>query len=81
MCLMHTDLPVPEGPRIIDTWPSGIPRLSPRSTRLAPNALCTSMNSIASGASLGRLAPVWYWKSSASASASSCGARCVEAML
>src|SRR5580658_4643651 len=67
MCLMHTDLPVPEGPRIIETWPSGMPRFSPRSTRLEPNALWTLMNSIASGASLGREAPVWYWKSSSSA--------------
>ena len=48
MCLMHTDLPVPEGPRIIEICPSGRLMFRPRSTWLRPNDLCTSMNSIAS---------------------------------
>ena len=39
MCLMHTDLPVPDGPMIIDTIPSGSPMFSPVSTRERPNAL------------------------------------------
>src|SRR5580704_15046813 len=67
MCLMQTDFPVPEGPRIIETWPSGRPRFSPRRTRLEPKALWTSTNSIASGTFVGRFVPVWNWKSSSSA--------------
>ena len=59
MCLMHTDLPVPEGPMIIEILPSGRPMLSPRSTWLRPKDLCTSTNSTASGASVGRMVPVW----------------------
>ena len=55
MCLMHTDLPVPDGPRIIEIWSSGSAMFSPRSTWLRPNDLCTSMNSIASGALDGRI--------------------------
>ena len=39
MCLMHTDFPVPDGPRIIVIIPSGMPRLRPSSTVLRPNAL------------------------------------------
>ncbi len=39
MCLMHTDLPVPDGPRIIDTIPSGRPMFSPRRICVRPNAL------------------------------------------
>ena len=70
MCLMQTDLPVPDGPMIIEILPSGRPMFSPRSTWLRPNDLCTSMNSIASGAEVGRIMPVWYWYSSASCSAS-----------
>ena len=49
MCLMHTDLPVPDGPMIIDTIPSGRPMFNPRRIRLRPNALYVSMNSTASG--------------------------------
>ena len=49
MCLMHTDLPVPDGPRIIDTIPSGRPMFSPRRICVRPNALYVSMNSTASG--------------------------------
>ena len=49
MCLMHTDLPVPDGPRIIDTIPSGRPMFSPRRMCVRPNALYVSMNSTASG--------------------------------
>src|SRR5204862_4202396 len=48
MCLMQTDLPVPDGPRIIEICPSGMPRFRPLSTVLRPNAFFTSMNSTAS---------------------------------
>src|SRR5215218_777686 len=67
MCLMQTDLPVPEGPRIIEIWLSGRPRLSPFRTRLRPNALTTSMNSTASSEPCSRVLPVCHWYSSASA--------------
>src|SRR5215208_4572430 len=67
MCLMHTDLPVPEGPRIIEIWLSGRPRLRPFSTRLRPKALTTSMNSTASSEPCSRFLPVCHWYSSASA--------------
>ena len=59
MCLMQTDLPVPEGPRIIEILFSGRAMFRPRSTWLRPNALWTSMNSIASGALVGRILPLW----------------------
>src|ERR1700737_4615461 len=49
MCLIHTDFPVPDGPKIIDTIPSGNPMFKPRRIRLRPNALYVSMNSTASG--------------------------------
>ena len=49
MCLMQTDLPVPDGPRIIEILPSGRPMFRPRRIWLRPNALWTSMNSTASG--------------------------------
>ena len=39
MCLMQTDFPVPDGPMIIDTMPSGRPMLSPRRIRARPKAL------------------------------------------
>ena len=58
MCLMQTDLPVPEGPRIIEILPSGMPMFRPRRILLRPNALCTSMNSTASLAPCERLEPV-----------------------
>ena len=48
MCLMHTDLPVPDGPRIIEIWSSGMPRLRPFRIVLRPNDFLTSMNSMAS---------------------------------
>src|SRR4051812_13941863 len=64
MCLMQTDLPVPDGPRIIEILPSGMPMLSPRRILLRPNALCTSTNSTASGTPVGRWAPVCHWYSS-----------------
>src|SRR5215212_1365832 len=65
MCLMQTDFPVPDGPRIIEILPSGMPRFRPRRTRLRPNALWTSMNWIASGTpSTAWRASVWYWNSS-----------------
>ena len=49
MCLMHTDLPVPDGPRIIEILPSGRPMFRPRRILLRPKALWTSTNSTASG--------------------------------
>src|SRR5690242_12938408 len=65
MCLMHTDLPVPEGPRIIEIWPSGMPRLRPLRTVLRPKVFLTSMNSTASDSALdGRLRPVCHLYSS-----------------
>src|SRR5262245_36246274 len=67
MCLMQTDFPVPEGPRIIEIWLSGRPRLRPLRTRLRPNALTTSMNSTASSEPCSRFTPVCHWYSSASA--------------
>ena len=39
MCLMQTDLPVPEGPRIIETIPSGRPIVRPRRIWLGPKDL------------------------------------------
>ena len=59
MCLMQTDLPVPDGPRIIEILSSGRDMLSPRRTWLRPNALWTSTNSIASGSLAGRILPLW----------------------
>ena len=49
MCLMQTDFPVPDGPRIIEILSSGIAMFSPRRILLRPNALWTSTNSTASG--------------------------------
>ena len=66
MCLMHTDLPVPDGPRIIEILPSGRPMFRPRRILLRPKALWTSTNSTASGAPVGRLRPVCHWYSSSS---------------
>ena len=59
MCLMQTDLPVPEGPRIIVIMPSGMPRLRPSSTVLRPKRLTTSMNSTVSSRPWSRIVP-WY---------------------
>src|SRR5271165_155385 len=67
MCLMQTDLPVPEGPMIIEILFSGSAMFSPRRTWLRPNDLCTSTNSIASGTSLWWIVPRWNWNSSRSA--------------
>src|SRR4051794_16827887 len=67
MCLMHTDLPVPDGPRIIEMRSSGRPMFSPRRILLRPKALWTSTNSIASSVPRGRSRwPVWYANSSSS---------------
>ena len=66
MCLMHTDFPVPDGPRIIEIFPSGMPMFRPRRILLRPKALWTSMNSIASGTPVGRFSPVCHWYSSSS---------------
>ena len=59
MCLMQTDLPVPDGPRIIVIMPSGMPRLRPSSTVLRPKRLTTSMNSTVSLRPWSRTVP-WY---------------------
>src|SRR5215210_3501815 len=68
MCLMHTDFPVPDGPRIIEILSSGMPMFRPRRILLRPNALCTSTNSTASGAPEGRFLPVCHLYSSSSRS-------------
>ena len=67
MCLMQTDLPVPDGPRIIEILSFGMPRLSPRRILLRPNALWTSTNSTASSTPVGRCSPVCHWYSSSRA--------------
>ncbi len=72
MCLMQTDLPVPDGPRIIEILPSGRPMFSPRRILLRPNALWTSMNSMASGTPVGRFRPVCQWYSSSWPRSASC---------
>src|SRR4051812_6719559 len=54
MCLMHTDFPVPDGPRIIEILSSGRPMFRPRRILLRPKALWTSTNSIASVTPAGR---------------------------
>src|SRR4051812_18423041 len=64
MCLMHTDFPVPEGPRIMEILPSGRPMFRPHRILLRPKALWTSTNSTASGTPVGRLSPVCHWYSS-----------------
>src|ERR671931_324838 len=48
MCLMQTDFPVPDGPRIMEILSFGMPMFRPRRILLRPNALCTSTNSTAS---------------------------------
>ncbi len=67
MCLMQTDFPVPDGPRIIEILSSGIDMLSPRRIWLRPKDLCTSMNSTASLVPVGRCLPVCQRYSSCSA--------------
>src|SRR3954454_25073618 len=64
MCLMQTDFPVPDGPRIIEILSFGIPMLRPRRILLRPNALWTSTNSTASSTPEGRFLPVCHWYSS-----------------
>src|SRR3954463_6526359 len=64
MCLMHTDFPVPDGPRIIEILLLGMPMLRPRRILLRPNALCTSTNSTASSEPCGRCLPVCHLYSS-----------------
>ena len=61
MCLMQTDLPVPDGPRIIEIWLSGMPRLRPLRIVLRPNDFFTSMNSIASVEPWSRVRPECHW--------------------
>src|SRR3954453_15306442 len=64
MCLMQTDFPVPDGPRIIEILSSGMPMFRPRRILLRPNALWTSTNSTASSEPCGRCLPVCHWYSS-----------------
>src|SRR3954453_13171783 len=64
MCLMHTDFPVPDGPRIIEILSSGMPMFRPRRILLRPNALWTSTNSTASSPPCGRCSPVCHLYSS-----------------
>src|SRR5689334_4764734 len=64
MCLMQTDFPVPDGPRIIEILSFGMPMLRPRRILLRPNALCTSTNSTASSTPDGRFLPVCHLYSS-----------------
>ena len=47
MCFMQTDLPVPDGPRIIEISPFGRRMLMPSSTACPSKDLWTSTNSIA----------------------------------
>ena len=57
MCLMQTDLPVPDGPRIIEIWLSGMPKLRPFRIVVRPKLFLTSMNSTASVEPWSRLVP------------------------
>src|SRR4051812_21482562 len=66
MCLIHTDFPVPDGPRIIEILSFGMPMLRPRRILLRPNALWTSTNSTASSTPDERLRPVCHLYSSSS---------------
>ena len=61
MCLMHTDLPVPDGPRIIEIWLSGMPKFRPLRIVVRPKDFLTSMNSIASVEPWSRLRPECHW--------------------
>src|SRR3954451_9705746 len=64
MCLMQTDFPVPDGPRIIEILSFGMPMLRPRRILLRPNALWTSTNSTASSTPEDRFLPVCHLYSS-----------------
>src|ERR1700742_2696974 len=64
MCLIHTDFPVPDGPRIIEILSFGMPMFRPRRILLRPNALWTSTNSTASSVPDGRFLPVCHLYSS-----------------
>src|SRR3954463_3128602 len=66
MCLMQTDFPVPDGPRIIEILSFGMPMFRPRRIWLRPNALWTSTNSTASSTPEERFLPVCHWYSSSS---------------
>ena len=76
MCLMQTDFPVPDGPRIIEILSFGMPMLRPRRILLRPNALWTSMNSTASSTPDGRFLPVCHWYSSSACRRAAC--RCLR---
>src|SRR3954462_7421475 len=58
MCLMQTDFPVPDGPRIIEILSFGIPMFRPRRILLRPNALWTRTKSTASSDPDCRFLPV-----------------------
>ena len=66
MCLIHTDFPVPDGPRIIEILSFGMPMFRPRRILLRPNALWTSTNSTASSTPDESFLPVCHWYSSSS---------------
>src|SRR3954471_16872021 len=69
MCLMQTDFPVPDGPRIIEILSLGRPMFRPRRILLRPKALWTSTNSIASSVPFGRSRwPLCHLNSSSSPS-------------
>src|SRR5690242_10710812 len=78
MCLMHTDFPVPDGPRIIEILPSGMAMLRPRRIRLRPKDLWTSTNSTASAAPVGRCLPVCHLNSSSRCSVAMVTVRCAH---
>ena len=62
MCLMQTDLPVPEGPRIIEIWSFGQAEVQAVEDRVVrPNDFLTSMNSTASVAPCSRVRPLCHW--------------------
>ena len=60
MCLISTDLPVPDGPSTIEIMLSGRPRLQPFRIRVRPNCLTRSMISIASSPPWSRFCPVCH---------------------
>src|SRR4051794_5874378 len=66
MCLIHTDFPVPDGPRIIEILSFGMPMFSPRRILLRPNTLWTSTNSTASSTPDASFFPVCHLYSSSS---------------
>src|SRR3954454_21574658 len=66
MCLMQTDFPVPDGPRIIEILSFGMSVFRPRRILLRPNALWTSTNWTISSTPDARFLPVCQRYSSSS---------------